>query len=66
MLNGLNNQKDFIKSYNKMLDKVRQYLDKFCVEKYEANYKLLKEIDNKYEDITSESSRKIKHSINNL
>ena len=59
--NGLNNQKDFIKSYNKMLEKVRQYLDKFCVKKYEVNYKLLKEIDNKYEDITSESKRKIKY-----
>ena len=56
--NGLNNQKDFIKSYNKMLEKVRQYLDKFCVKKYEVNYKLLKEIDNKYEDITSESKKK--------
>lgn len=62
--NGLNNQKDFIKSYNKMLEKVRQYLDKYCVKKYELNYNLLKEIDNKYEDITSESSRKIKSSIN--
>ena len=62
--NGLNNQKDFIKSYNKMLEKVRQYLDKYCVKKYEFNYNLLKEIDNKYEDITSESSRKIKSSIN--
>lgn len=61
---GLNNQKDFIESYNKMLEKVRQYLDKFCVEKYEVKYKLLKEIDNKYEDITSESTRKIKSSIN--
>ena len=64
--NGLNNQKDFIKSYNKMLEKVRQYLDKSCVKKYEFNYKLLKEIDSKYEDITSESSRKIKSSINVL
>lgn len=62
--NGLNNQKDFIKSYNKMLEKVRQYLDKYCVKKYELNYNLLKGIDNKYEDITSESSRKIKSSIN--
>ena len=61
---GLNNQRDFIESYNKMLEKVRQYLDKFCVEKYEVKYKLLKEIDNKYEDITSESTRKIKSSIN--
>lgn len=63
---GLNNQKDFIESYNKMLEKVRQYLDKFCVKKYEVKYKLLKEIDNKYEDITSESTRKIKSSINAL
>ena len=64
--NGLNNQKEFILSYNKMLEKVRQYLKEFCVEKYEVNYKLLKEIDNKYEDIKSESIRKISSSIDNL
>ena len=64
--NGLNSQKDFIKSYNKMLEKVRQYLDKYCVKKYEFNYKLLKEIDNKYKNITSDSIRKIKSSINSL
>lgn len=58
---GLKNQKEFIQSYNQMLNKVRMYLDKFIVEKYSIQYKLLKEIDNKYKDIKSNSNKKIKY-----
>lgn len=58
---GLNNHKEFIKSFNNRLNKVRDYLDKFCVEKYKIKYKLIKEIDTKVEDIESNSSSKIKY-----
>lgn len=58
---GLKNQKEFIESYNKLLDKIRIYLEKFCVEKYEIQYNLLKKIDSRYEDVKSNSNRKIKY-----
>ena len=58
---GLKNQKEFIESYNKLLDKVRTYLKKFCVEKYDMQYILLKKIDSRYEDVKSNSNRKIKY-----
>lgn len=59
--NGLKNQKEFIESYNKLLAKIRIYLEKFCVEKYEVQFNLLKKIDSRYEDVKSNSNKKIKY-----
>jgi hypothetical protein len=56
---GLINQKEFISSYNKMLGKVRDYLNKYCMPKYSIQYELLKKIDEKYEEIDSKSNKKI-------
>lgn len=58
---GLNNQKEFISSYNKMLKKVREYLEKYCTEKYMVKYSFIKEMDNKCIDIESNSNKKIKY-----
>ena len=58
---GLNNQKEFINSFNNRLNKVRDYLDRFCVEKYIMKYRLIKAIDIKFEDIESNSNTKIKY-----
>ncbi len=58
---GLKNQKEFVESYNKMLNKVRMYLERFVMQKYKIQYKFLKEIDSKYEDIKSNSNKKIEY-----
>ncbi len=60
-INGLKSQKEFISSYNKMLEKVRDYLNKYCMPKYSIQYDLLKQIDAKYDDIDSKSNKKIKY-----
>ena len=56
---GLKNQKEFIQSFNKLLKKVRDYLEMYCVDKYSMQYKLLKEIDGKYDVLESKSNKKI-------
>lgn len=58
---GLNNQKDFILSFNKMLKKIREYLEKYCTEKNRIKFNLIKEMDNKCIDIESNSSKRIKY-----
>ena len=58
---GLKNQKEFVESYNKILNKVRMYLERFVIQKYKIQYKFLKEIDSKYENIKSNSNKKIEY-----
>ena len=58
---GLNNQKEFISSYNIMLKKIREYLETYCTEKNRIKFNLIKEMDNKCIDIVSNSSKKIKY-----
>lgn len=58
---GLNNQKDFILSFNKMLKTIREYLEKYCTEKNRIKFNLIKEMDNKCIDIESNSSKRIKY-----
>lgn len=58
---GINNQKEFIASFNKLLEKVRNYMDSFCVPKYIIEYNLFKQIDERYDDIDSKSHKKIKY-----
>ena len=58
---GLNTQKDFINSYNNMLNKIREYLEICMIKKYEEEYKILKRLDYKYEDLYTESNEIIEY-----
>ena len=61
---GLKNQKEFIESFNKLLKKVREYLEKYCVHKYNMKYNFYKELDYKYGELESKSNKKIKYQLN--